>query len=200
MPATLVITGGIGSGKSLVCRMLAEKGVPAYDSDSAAKRLYDTDAQLLESIVRLFGRGILDDGGRIDREKLSVLVFSDEASLKALEALVHPAVFRDFFRWKSAQSGQFVVYESALALQKGLPEGFADELILVDAPLDVRVDRACRRDGRTKTEVEARARLQTVDAGDPRITYILNNDGTEDDLAEKVGTLYQEMNIKYRSI
>lgn len=198
MPATVVITGGIGSGKSMVCGMLARKGLPTYDSDSAAKRLYDLDDELLEAVVGHFGTEVLGADGRIDRRELARRVFSDSSELKILEDLVHPAVFRDFEKWKSQQTSAFVVYESALALQHPLPDGFADEIVLVDAPLELRLERACRRDGRSREETEARARQQNADATDPRLTYILENNGTEAELTEKVDAMYHIFIEKFK--
>lgn len=89
---TLVVTGGIGSGKSLVCSFLAERGVPVYDSDSRTKALYDNDRVLLEKIREAVGNDVVDAEGKLDRKKLASVIFADEAKLKALESVVHPAV------------------------------------------------------------------------------------------------------------
>lgn len=190
----IVVTGGIGSGKSLVCAMLAERGVRTYDSDTAAKRLYDTDAQLLASVVDMFGTEVLDKDGKLDRRALGAIVFSDPEKLSKLEALVHPAVFRDFASWKAGfgEDG-FVVYESAIALEKGLPDGFADEIVYVDAPVEERVARACARDGRSKTDTDARVRAQASSKSDPRITYLIENNATVAELEEKVAALYDKL-------
>ena len=99
--ATVVITGGIGSGKSLLCGFLAQKGLPVYDSDGAAKALYDKDPVLSAEVGRLFGGEVMTAEGKIDRKALAKRVFGDPEALARLEALVHPAVFRDFGEWKS---------------------------------------------------------------------------------------------------
>lgn len=180
---TLLITGGIGSGKSLVCRVLAEQGIPVYDSDSMARSLYDRDPELSAAVVATMGEDVLDGDGRIDRKALAALVFSDKEKLARLEALVHPAVYRDFdaFR-KEHQGSQFVVFESAIVLQRGLPEGLADKIVYVEAPLDLRVARASQRDGRSVEETMKRVAAQPSVADDPRIDVVLRNDASEEDL------------------
>lgn len=193
----VVVTGGIGSGKSLVCSLLAQKGIPVYDSDSVAKRLYDTDPVLLGQIVELFGNSILSEDGKLDRKSLAAIVFAHEDKLEALEALVHPAVFRDFEHWKSLHvDADVVVYESALALKTGLPAAFSDALVYVDAPLELRVKRACARDGRTEEEIMARVASQSFGRNDPRVTYIIDNNDTVEALELKLASLYENIRQK----
>ena len=140
------ITGGIGSGKSTVCRLFAACGAPVYDSDTQAKRLMEEDGPLRR---RLAARKLL--AGR---------VFSDPAELSALNALVHPAVMEDFERWCGRQSGaDYVVLESAILFEAGL-EGYVDRTIAVTAPIDVRIARTCLRDGASAEEVRRRIAVQ----------------------------------------
>ena len=98
---TLVVTGGIGSGKSLVCSFLAERGLPVYDSDSRTKMLYDSSPELLARIGDAVGTDVTGADGRLDRKRLASVVFSDGERLEALERVVHPAVLDDFYRWKA---------------------------------------------------------------------------------------------------
>lgn len=108
------ITGGIGSGKSTVCRLFAACGAPVYDSDTQAKRLMEEDGPLRRRLAARFGEEIYA-GGRLNRKLLAGRVFSDPAELSALNALVHPAVMEDFERWCGRQSGaDYVVLESAI--------------------------------------------------------------------------------------
>lgn len=187
---TLLITGGIGSGKSLVCRILSEQGVPVYDSDSRAKALYESDLQLKRGVVELFGERILNSSGSIDRKALSAVVFSDREALAALERVVHPAVYRDFEAFVGAHSDSpIVAFESAIALQRGYPEGIFDEVVYVDAPLELRLGRAARRDGTTPEEILSRVRCQQDLSSDARITYRILNCGTPEELRSLVAAL-----------
>ena len=103
MIRTLLITGGIGSGKSEVCRYLAEKGVSVYNADSAAKRLYEQDKYLVANIEKALGCSLLNHYGQLDRRKLSSIVFSSSEALAKLESMVHPIVLEDFLNWRKAQ-------------------------------------------------------------------------------------------------
>lgn len=199
---TLVVTGGIGSGKSLVCSFLAERGVPVYDSDSRTKALYDNDRVLLEKIREAVGNDVVDAEGKLDRKKLASVIFADEAKLKALESVVHPAVLEDFARWKSGIERRqaavpgtydgFVVFESAIILAKPLFRFVADRILLVDAPLETRIARACARDGVSREAVAERMSrqqlLNDISSGlvKPDVDYVIVNDGTIAELKNKV--------------
>lgn len=172
---TLLVTGGIGSGKSAVCAFLRERGIPVYDSDAAVLRLYDEDPALLPSLERLFAVPLRTPDGRLDRKKLAALIFSDAARLQALESVVHPAVLRDFTAWCDRHAAApFVVMESAIALEKPLFNGVYDAVLLVAAPESVRLERACRRDGSDPEAVLSRMRTQHFDLS--RADAVVNND------------------------
>ena len=142
------ITGGIGSGKSTVCRLFAACGAPVYDSDTQAKRLMEEDGPLRRRLAARFGEEIYV-GGRLNRKLLAGRVFSDPAELS-----------EDFERWCGRQSGaDYVVLESAILFEAGL-EGYVDRTIAVTAPIDVRIARTCLRDGASAEEVRRRIAVQ----------------------------------------
>ena len=171
----LLVTGGIGAGKSAVSRMLIERGVPVYFSDDMAKSLYDRDASLRDSLRRLFGERVFRDGD-VDRRALAELIFADEEKRRALEALVHPAVFRDFEAWKAERPDcALVAFESAILLDRGLPEGFADYVIYVDAPEELRLRRAMERDGSAAESVRRRMQSQKAGPEHPAVDFVLDN-------------------------
>ncbi len=173
----LLVTGGIGAGKSAVSRMLIERGVPVYFSDDMAKSLYDRDASLRDSLRRLFGERVFRDGD-VDRRALAELIFADEEKRRALEALVHPAVFRDFEAWKAERPDcALVAFESAILLDRGLPEGFADYVIYVDAPDELRLRRAMERDGSASESVRRRMQSQKAGPEHPAVDFVLDNSG-----------------------
>lgn len=163
-PRVLLCTGGIGSGKSVVVKAFHVLGVPSYDCDRVAKELYDRDPQLLAEVVDLVGRDVLDAEGHLDRSALARRIFADKALLAALEARVHPAVMRDFARWKAAQETPVVLLESAILLEKPQYAGMYDFVVVVTAPEAVRVARVIRRDGTDAAQVRRRMAAQWTDA------------------------------------
>lgn len=169
---TVALAGGIGSGKTAVAGYLRSCGVPVYDSDSATKALYARDHRLVRRIGEAIGKDISLPDGSLDKAALAKEIFSSREALEAVEAVVHPAVLQDFDRWKEENSrkswcgfaGQppFVVIESAIILEKPLFRGSYDAAVVVDAPLELRVERAAERDGVPAGAILARVRSQKV--------------------------------------
>lgn len=190
----LAVTGGIGSGKSEACRILAENGLSLqYNADSRAKALYMECPGLLDEIEASLGCGLRDEDGNFVPSGLAAVIFSDGAALEKVEALLFPEMIRDFHRVMSeAAQDQIVVFESATFLEKKQFDGFADIVLLVDAPFDMRLERACRRDGASKEAIIARMKNQRLmnelseGLEDPRISYRVQNDGTRQELERKV--------------
>ena len=155
------ITGGIGSGKSTVCRLFAERGVAVYDTDAAAKRLMAEDEALKRGIVARFGAESYRDGV-LNRPYLAERVFGDDKEREALNGLVHPAVIADFEHWAEEQQGEYVVLESAILFEAGLDKHL-DRVVAVLAPEALRVERAMKRDGATRTQILSRMAAQLDD-------------------------------------
>ena len=177
---TVLVTGGIGSGKSEVCRHLLSRGYPVYDSDTRAKCLYDEVPGLAARVDAALGGGLLDAAGRIDRRALAAAVFSDPSALRDLEAIIHPEVLKDFLRWRNDQTADAVFMESAIAAGLPLFRGVFDAVVLVEAPEAVRLQRACSRDGASPETVLERIRAQRFDGFVPDAVIV--NDGTEEEL------------------
>lgn len=158
----VAVTGGIGSGKSTACALFAGFGVPVYDSDSEAKRLMNESPELRERIVALFGERAYE-GGALNRGYMASVVFTDDSAREVLNSIVHPAVMADFDSWCAAQSGApYVVFESAILFESGLAPRF-DRTVAVVAPLNLRIERTCRRDGADPSAVERRIAAQMSD-------------------------------------
>lgn len=155
------ITGGIGSGKSTVCRLFAQRGIAVYDSDREAKRLMTEDGTLRAGITARFGAESYVDGA-LNRRYLAGRVFSDAQALADLDALVHPAVRSDFVSWAERQTGPYVILESAILFEAGLEEA-VDRTVAVLAPLELRLSRTCRRDGCDEEAVRRRMAAQLDD-------------------------------------
>lgn len=194
---TFAVTGGIGSGKSAVCRILASDGIPVYDSDSAAKRLYQTDDVLLDAIEEAFGCSIRKSDGKFDKAKLTELAFLSKASLAKLDGIVHPAVLRDFIRWKAmneANGEKAAAMESAIVMD--LPEFIKhlDKIILVEAPLELRLARAAARDNVPKSSIIRRIAAQRFDIS--KADAIIRNGGTIEDLKKETDNALKILKIK----
>ena len=155
------ITGGIGSGKSTVCAILAEFGVAVYDSDSRAKRLMNESDRLRERLIERFGNEVYSADG-LNRAYLAECVFGNPEELKALNAIVHPAVMDDFDRWASEQEGSYVVLESAILFEASLDRR-VDVSVAVMAPKELRIERAMQRDGAQREQIVARMNNQISD-------------------------------------
>lgn len=165
-------TGGIGSGKSYVSAIFGKMGIPVYDSDNRAKMLYDTDLLLRESMVRLLGEEIVKDG-IVQRDIIAGKIFGNRELLEAVERLVHPAVIRDFDCWKQSivdkalafgeQVPPFVIMESAILLEKPIVRASADKVLVVSAPLELRIERVMARDNTDRKRVLARIASQWSD-------------------------------------
>lgn len=181
------VTGGIGSGKSTVCRLLAERGVPVYDSDSEAKRLMGEDPMLRAALIEAFGSETFR-GGVLNRRYLADTVFRDRERLGRLEALVHPCVKRDFERWAAEHAAEpYVVLECAILYESGM-DAAVDRVVAVVAPEELRFVRVNARDGASAEEIRRRMAAQlSDDALRERADYTIVNINREDlaaDVAE----------------
>lgn len=144
-PLQIGVTGGIGSGKSIVCRIFNALGVPVYDADSRAKSLMTTDGILISQIKKEFGVLSYHSDGNVDREYLAEAAFKDAEKLKLLNSLIHPRVMQDYERWVSEQKTHYVLKEAAL-LFEAKSHVALDKIIMVHAPEELRIKRVLQRD------------------------------------------------------
>lgn len=155
------ITGGIGSGKSTVCRVFALLGAAIYDSDREAKRLMNSDPHLTAQIRELFGPEAYQQG-QLNRPFLASIVFHNPERLAQLNTLVHPAVAADFEQWAKKQPAPYVIEESAILFEAGADRNM-DETVAVVAPEALRIQRTCLRDHSDEVAVRARMARQMSD-------------------------------------
>lgn len=177
------ITGGIGAGKSYVSRLLADSlGIPVYDCDREAKRLMQTEPGIREQLVNLVGDAAYLPDGPLNKTVLAEYLFASEKHARCVNAIVHPAVKRDFLQWASLQEQagvQTVALESALLADAHLGDAL-DGIIFVDAPLELRIQRAMQRDAATREQIEARiARQRSVDDYCRSCDFVVVNDGRD---------------------
>ena len=191
---TVIVTGGIGSGKSAVCALLGERGIPVYDSDDRTKSLYQRRPALVAQLEQLFQQPLRSPDGALDRPRLARLIFSDPSAREQLESLVYPLVLQDFKRWRSRRKASpFVVLESAVILSKPLFDGLADAVVLVDAPEEVRLERILRRDGCSREA--ALSRMASQPAIDPeKVNVVLSNAGDGKELRRAVDAVFFDKN------
>lgn len=170
------ITGGIGSGKSTVCRIFQVLGIPIYNADNEAKYLMSNDKALKSSIINLLGSESYKNN-HLNREFIASKVFKDKDLLKKLNALVHPAVKNDFIKWSEKQIAPYVIYEAALMIESGSYK-LLDKVIVVTAPLEQRIARVCERDKVHQEKVLARINNQL--SQEEMLKYadhVITNDG-----------------------
>ena len=177
------ITGGIGSGKSVVAKVFAALGVPVYDSDSRAKHVMAHDLVLRAQLQAAFGAEAYDAAGQLNRPYLANVAFNDAAQLARLNALVHPRVGEDFATWSAAQAaaGQpYILKEAALLYESGAYRGL-DAIITVFAPAEVRAARVLRRDShRSAADVQAIMNKQlSEDEKLARAEHVVYNDDSQ---------------------
>ena len=161
----IAITGGIGSGKSVVSRMLQVMGYNVYDCDSRAKALMINDLEVRKQLQMAFGDETYLDDGTLNRQHLSRVAFADADKLSRLNGIVHPATARDMRRWadEQAQQGAALSFvETALLRTAGL-DRMVDGVWHVSAPTSVRIDRVMKRSGLTAQQVKDRIAAQTIE-------------------------------------
>lgn len=176
------ITGGIGSGKSTVARAFEALGYAVYIADQRAKILYDFDTELKTSVKQLVGTEIYDAEDKLIRAKLAARIFADSKLLAQINALVHPAVKRDFEAWLSEipqnYPHAFVLKEAAILFEVGTNNGLA-AVIMIYAPMQVRISRVQARDGVTVKQVRERMANQWADNKKVLLSdFVIYNDGT----------------------
>jgi dephospho-CoA kinase len=170
------ITGGIGSGKSVISHILRIMNYPVYDSDFWAKELMNNDKTIQKALTERFGLETYQNN-TLNKPFLAQQIFNNESSRLFVNSIVHPIVSQHFLNWANNQKSQFVFIESAILFSSGLNK-IIDTTIFVDAPLNVRLQRAKRRDNSTDTAIQARINSQKQEElyAKKHSNYIINND------------------------
>jgi dephospho-CoA kinase len=179
------VTGGIGSGKTTVCRLFAALGRHVIPADGLARTLVDTDPSVKSQIRETFGTGVYT-GEKLDRAALAARVFSHPRELKKLNGIVHPAVFaaidREITLLSPRQRSPYLLVEAALIFETGFDTRL-DRTIVVEAGEALRIERIGLRDGISGEEIHRRMKSQMSPAGKrARADFVIVNEGTEDDL------------------
>jgi dephospho-CoA kinase len=191
------LTGGIGSGKSTVARMLAARGAVVIDADVLARQAVEPGTSGLDAVVARFGDGVLGPDGSLDRHALASIVFADVVARDDLEAIVHPAVRLAIAEAVAAHAhtDDVVVVDSPLLIETGAHEGFP-VVVVVAASADARVARLVEH-GMAEADVRARMAAQMpLEEKMAVADEVVDNDGTEIDLEERVERLWSELRAR----
>ena len=168
------LTGGIGSGKSSVLEVFSARGVPCYQSDHQAKKLMQEDETLVEQIKALFGENIYREN-QLDRARLADLVFVNKSKLECLNAIIHPAVQKDFKAFIAQQDAPYAIKETAILLETGGAEA-CDAVILVTAPELLCIERVIQRENTDLKSIKARMNHQWGnDQKVPLADFVIDN-------------------------
>ena len=173
----LGITGGIGSGKSLVCSILEKFGIPVYYADKEARRLMNSSVDLKRAIKDVFGEEIYPDG-ELDRQEMGRRIFGEPDLLNEINRMVHPVVREDFIKWsESCENVPYVIEEAAILFESGAASEM-DASVLIYAPKQLRIERVMARDGLSRSEVEKRINMQMDEEEKKRLAdrVILNDE------------------------
>ncbi len=173
------ITGGIGSGKTTICKVFESLGIPVFYADAAAKQAMVKDAELINGVKVAFGQESYHPDGSLNNAHIASIVFNQKTELDKLNALVHPAVFMAFEAWVKTMSTPYVLKEAALLFESGSYQQ-CDKNILVTSPMDLRLKRVMERDQVSEALVLARMDKQFTDEQKAKMAdYHISNTASE---------------------
>lgn len=188
------VTGGIGSGKSTVCKHLEARGAKVFYADDVARDLMVSNPDVKEHIVRVFGPEAYLDADSLDRKYLADRVFSSVEDRAAINRIVHPAVgtaFRQFVKQARKEGARLVVKEAALLLDNDTSD--LDVILVIDTPKETRIERIATRDGFSREDIDARMEGQMSPVKMVKLAdYVVLNDGTIEELKKAVDKLARE--------
>lgn len=162
MTLKIGVTGGIGSGKSVICQIFSLLGVPVFEADTWAKKLMNLHPEIKTGLIDWYGPDIYAPNGTINREKLAGIIFSDTTEIQKVNSLIHPVVRQEFLRWAEMQPGPYLIHEAAILFESGFYK-IMDYNILISAPEKERIKRVMKRDKVSAAIVKERINKQWTD-------------------------------------
>lgn len=184
----LGVTGGIGSGKSVVCEVLRLHDIPVYDADLEAKNLNDTSPVIREKLIEAFGAELYKND-KLDRKKLAQLIFNDEKNLRQVNSIIHPELAKHFEKWTDGRMEHSIVAIDAAVLFEAGFQQFVDKTITVFSPIETRIERVVKRDNLTKEQILSRINSQMSDEEKIRLSdFVIINDNKHS-ILEQVSTI-----------
>ncbi|MFO7930875.1 MAG: dephospho-CoA kinase [Thermodesulfobacteriota bacterium] len=192
----LGVTGGVGSGKSIVCKRLAELGVPVFSADQLARRAVQQGTAAYERIVEHFGEGILAPDGSIDRPKLRGIIIEDDFARKTLEDFIHPGVLRrieENIKQERDRGASMVAVEVPLLFETEM-QSFFDYVVMVSAARETRIKRVMDRDRTSREQAESLMKTQMPDSEKRRLAdYVIDNNKSLADVYAEVDRIYEKL-------
>lgn len=186
------ITGGIGSGKTYCARIFEHLGIAVYYADDRAKELMRTDITVKNQLIDLLGKDVYDPDGNLQKDYLRRHIFDSSKKRKAVNAIVHPAVGRDYEKWHMEQTGPYTLKEAALLVESGSYKSL-DFLIMVQSPKMIRMQRIMTRDGISQSEVKKRMASQSPDADKEAFSNLFINNSGCYPLMEQILTIHRNL-------
>ena len=172
----LGITGGIGSGKSIVAELLKLYDIPVYNADNEAKRLNDESPVIRQKLTQNFGEDLYASG-KLDKQKFAQIIFNDPEKLRIANSIIHPELQKDFLRWVNFHSDSDIVAMEAALLFEANFQSMFDSIVTVYAPMALRIVRASQRDRTTPEKIEERIRNQFSDEEKVKLSdFVIFND------------------------
>ena len=173
----VAVTGGIGAGKTTVCRIFEDIGIPVFYADIEAKIIMNTSDVIYQSLTNLFGDDVYTENKVVDRKKLASIIFNDKLALQKVNNIVHPEVRKQFGIWAEQQNAPYVLQESAILFESKMNDLF-DCIITVTAPLNVKIERVVKRDGIEREKVIERISNQIDDSEKIKMSdYVIDTSG-----------------------
>ncbi|WP_436414301.1 dephospho-CoA kinase [Petrimonas sp.] len=184
----LGVTGGIGSGKSVVCEVLRLHDIPVYDADLEAKNLNDTSPVIREKLIEAFGAELYKND-KLDRKKLAQLIFNDEKNLRQVNSIIHPELAKHFEKWTDGRMEHSIVAIDAAVLFEAGFQQFVDKTITVFSPIETRIERVVKRDNLTREHILSRINSQMSDEEKIKLSdFVIINDNKHS-ILEQVSTI-----------
>lgn len=169
------ITGGMGAGKSVISEMMRCLGIPVYDADIASKKFLNSNTKVKTQLIELLGEEIFSNG-QLNRPLMAQLIFNNNELLLKTNAIIHPAVFNDFIAWSEAQNKEVVACETAILFESGMVSYF-DSILMVSAPLEIRIERCIKRNNFTREQVLERIAKQMDESKKTELSdFVIVND------------------------
>ena len=171
---TLGVTGGIGSGKTSVCRVFNVLGIPVFSADIRAKAIMNSDERIIKAVNTIAGRDLYKTG-TLDRSGLAEMIFNNKSALEKINSLIHPLVLDHFEKWREEQTSAYVIMEAAILFETGAAR-LCDRSLTVIAPVDERSSRVIVRNRLSRADVMARIRNQMDDISRIKLSdYVISN-------------------------
>jgi dephospho-CoA kinase len=191
------LTGGIGSGKTYAASFFEQLGVPVYNSDTRAKALMDNNEEIRDKLTQAFGQSVYNSSG-LDRSKLAQIVFNNKHNLEVVNNIVHPMVAADFNLWLHQHTQHtYIIKEAAILIESGAYKE-VDKIVVIYAPLKLRIRRVMQRDGMTEEQVKKRISKQMPQ--DEKLKYadfMIENNGIQL-VEQQVEKIHQQITQQYK--